>query len=182
MLILMRGLPAVGKSTLARAIGRELKIPVLDKDDIGDILFPVLRRHEAVNPLCYDVLWAMARTQLSLGTSVIVDSPLRFPADYERVLAWAGPLGATVRPIRVTCSDHAIWAKRLEGRSQHMPEHRFRTWQNLQQYYGSTEVEPIAGECVLDTVQGLDENVEMCIRYLLLPPPDTHQPTKPHIS
>ena len=71
ILAALRGLPGIGKSALAQALGRELGWPVLDKDDCKDVLYG---RAEAADELAYDLLFRLARRQLQLGLSVVCDS------------------------------------------------------------------------------------------------------------
>lgn len=166
-LVLMRGLAGVGKSTLANMIGRELRLPVLDKDDIGDSLYPALKEPETFNYRCYDILWNIVKKQLEIGVDLIVDSPLRIRVDYEMIAAVGKEIGADVRPIRVTCSDIALWRSRLEQRNERMPVHRRWSWEyHMQRYGGAYDAEPVPGECVVDTSESIETNLKRCIEYL----------------
>jgi len=77
-MIVFSGLPGTGKSALAESVGQELGIPVFAKD----WLEATLLRCELVpanfkKPLAsasYELLTTLARRQLMLGQSVILDS------------------------------------------------------------------------------------------------------------
>ena len=66
-LIVMTGLPATGKSSIAEALGRELSIPVFALDWLRG----VMRRHELeaekAGYAAYEMLVTLARRQLMLG-------------------------------------------------------------------------------------------------------------------
>ena len=66
-LIVMKGHPATGKSTLAHALARTLKWPLLDKDDIKDHTLGL----PAANDLAYAILWQLVATQLRLGVDFV---------------------------------------------------------------------------------------------------------------
>ena len=72
----MRGMPGVGKSALARAISREFGWPVLDKDDIKDVVYG---RADASDKLSYDLQFWLARRQLQQGIGIVCDSPMLHP-------------------------------------------------------------------------------------------------------
>jgi|SRR5579863_2874463 len=80
-LIALKGLPGSGKSTIGRALSKHLGCPIIDKDDIKDIL-------DGHTPesggLAYEVMFNIAHRQLLQGLDVICDSPLTFSVSYER--------------------------------------------------------------------------------------------------
>ena len=71
-LIVMKGEAFSGKSTLARARSHELGWPLVDKDDIKDLLDG---HAQAAGPLAYAIMFNIARSLLLQGLNVIYDSP-----------------------------------------------------------------------------------------------------------
>jgi predicted kinase len=164
-LILIRGLAGAGKSTLARSISMATKIPLLDKDDIGDVIFPLMAADDA-NKCCYSALWAQAQRQLSLGIDIIVDSPMRRREDYDNILSWVEALDAAVKSIRVTCTDIPLWKRRLEDRNRTMPPHRQWTWEQHQKHYGTLSVDPFPEELTVDSAMEASANLKLCLEYI----------------
>ena len=78
-LIVMKGFAGSGKSTLARALSRQFGWPLVDKDEIKDLLDG---HAQAAGPLAYAIMFNIARSLLLQGFNVICDSP----ASGERLL------------------------------------------------------------------------------------------------
>ena len=81
MLLIVNGYAASGKTTLARALSRELRWPVVVKDAIKEQLFDRLgaadyKESKRLGAAAIDVMFSVAGELLSSGTSVIIESPL----------------------------------------------------------------------------------------------------------
>ena len=166
-LLLMKGHPATGKSALARGLARRLGWPLLDKDDVKDWTLHLPNG----NGLAYDITWQMARTQLSLGLSVIVDTPLSYPAGYATGQALAQEFGARLFVIE-TKLDENIWRERLEERARRGGEtHRISGWAAMQellrQYDGCWDypIDP-AYHLPVDTSQPTDDCIHAVLRRI----------------
>ena len=126
-LLLMKGFPATGKSTLAEALARRLGWPLVDKDDIKD--------HTAALPdgnrLAYAILWQVVRRQLLLGLSVIADSPLSYPETYATGRQLAAEYGAHLLVVEVRLAE-AEWRRRLEARPPSASSHKIAGWPAMQ--------------------------------------------------
>lgn len=163
LVIAMKGQPGTGKSTLAEALAAALRLPLLDKDDVRDCtlplqsLLPPAQAQSLLNDLSYHTLFAVARAQLRLGLSLVLDSPLSNKSRLDAVLA----LGAA-RVIVVECrpGDEAEWRRRLEERGRDAGAtkgHKPATWEELtrlrQSYGGCDEydVGDAVEKIVLDT-------------------------------
>jgi adenylate kinase family enzyme len=88
IILLLKGHPGSGKSTLGRAISRCLKWPLIDKDDAKDILNAALAEAD-INEISYRIMFAIGRTQLECGASVIFDCPFARAELYMRAVQLA---------------------------------------------------------------------------------------------
>ena len=79
-LLLLKGHPGTGKSSLAEGLARLLHWPLVDKDDARDCFEGEagLRSvpQSVLNTLAYRVMFRTAARQLKVGNSVVVDCPL----------------------------------------------------------------------------------------------------------
>lgn len=158
-LLCLKGHPGSGKSTLARALARQLRWPLLDKDDIKDHIWSLADG----NDLAYAILWQMTATQLSLGLSVIVDSPLARPQLYARVSEIAQQYSARLLIVQTTLTE-ADWRRRLEERRTRRSPHKVSDWDEMERLlvdYNDSWRYPIAAEhlLTLDTTRPVAELV-----------------------
>ena len=97
-LIVVTGLPATGKSTLARELARLLRAPLVGKDMIKEPLLDVLgggdeAHSRLLSTASFAVLFALARELLACSPRVIVEGNFR-PGEHERPLLQALPPGS----------------------------------------------------------------------------------------
>ena len=89
LLLLLKGYPGCGKSTVGDSLAKHFKIPIIDKDDAKDSLMLLkqkLNDEIILNDLSYDIMFASASRQLSNDLSVLVDSPLSKEKHLHRAL------------------------------------------------------------------------------------------------
>ena len=163
-LLLLKGPLAVGKSSLARVLGRCLGWPVVDKDDASDVLMACLENY---GPAAYGVMFAQTKSLLE-GFSVIVDSPLRGEVGLKNALKIAGR-HADVKVLECFCSDKEVWRERLETR-QRRPAHVLKTWADFETYWQTAERDynyPVAQPLLkLDMMEPLEANVVRAAKWL----------------
>nr|GEX34604.1 P-loop containing nucleoside triphosphate hydrolase [Tanacetum cinerariifolium] len=154
-IIAMKGHPGTGKTTLARFIAASLNCPLLDKDDVRDSTFAPEAQVEShtikklLNDLSYEVLWRMAMTQLGLGLSVVLDSPLSSKTHLDRLVDLVGSFdGCRLVVIECKPKDEVEWRRRLEARGKDGcggSWHKPTTWRDMERllegYNGRTDYE-----------------------------------------
>ena len=111
-LILVTGLPASGKSTLARALGEALKLPVLSKDDVKELLFDDVgfdSRAEkvALGVAALDAMFYAARQMLRCGIPVILENNCE-NATREPLQRLLDDTHATPVTVMLTCEPHVL--------------------------------------------------------------------------
>ena len=116
VLVVIGGLPASGKSTLAEALARETATPYVRVDRIEQAIVDWTALTHPVGPVGYAVAHRLAAEQLRLGLDVVVEcvNPVAVTRD-----AWPGTAeqaGAALVEVEVVCSDAAEHRRRVEQR------------------------------------------------------------------
>lgn len=128
----MKGHPGSGKSAVARGLSRRLGIPLIDKDDIKDVLDGHV---DDAGGLAYIAMFNVARRQLLQNLSVICDSPLSEVGGYTTACVVAHDTGARLLVIECVCSSEEEWRRRIEQRAAlRLPSHHVTTWEHLQNH------------------------------------------------
>ena len=170
-LIVFAGLPGTGKTSLARAVARDLHAVYLDKDTIEDCTITLADRmrmaqsRELAGALSYDLLADLARDNLSLGLSVVLDSPAKHGAFRDRVKQLARSAKADLQLVECICTDEILLRLRIENRSADLPEYHTRDWGEYQRERAQFE-RLTERRLVVDTAESLALNVRKVLAYL----------------
>jgi predicted kinase len=164
-LIVMTGLPATGKSKIAEALGRELSIPVFALDWLRG----VMRRHE-LEPekggfAAYDMLITLARRQLMLGQSAILDSVLTPPVIRGAIRDLAMDFHIPIYGIWTHCSDEDLHKARLLERKRGIPGWPELQWQDVQAVAKRYSVWEYVG-LRLDMVEPFELNLKKALKFV----------------
>lgn len=121
VLIAIGGLPATGKTTIARTLARQSRAVYVRIDTIETAIARAEGRFQQDNgwelPPGYAVGYDMAADQLAIGLDVVAESvnPLRVSRDAWRDTGLG--VGAHVVEVEVVCSDLDEHRRRAEGRA-----------------------------------------------------------------
>ncbi|WP_010463542.1 AAA family ATPase [Acidovorax radicis] len=135
ILVVLGGLPGVGKSTVARALLALWPAVYLRIDTIEQALRDsgVLVAGD-VGAAGYRVACALARTQLAQGMPVLADCVNPLPVTREAWRAVARDAQVPVLEVEVICSDAAEHQRRVETRAIGVPGLVGPTWQAVLQH------------------------------------------------
>lgn len=167
-LIAMKGFAGSGKSALSRALGKQLGWPVIDKDDVKDLLDG---HTQAAGPLAYEIMFNIARRQLLQGLNVICDSPLTGSISYEHAQAIATETHASLGIIECQCSDMSLWEQRINARKAlHLPAHHQTDWHAFQDFLHQLHLQEsyaiVHPYLAVDTVRPLHECLAEVVIWL----------------
>ena len=135
-LLALMGPPGSGKSTLARALSCTLGWPLIDKDDVRDVLPDAT---PLAGGLAYNIMFNVARRQLLQGLSVICDSPFAYRRCYKRAVEIAQEAGTALAVVECHCADETTWRQRVEARQAlALPRHHTTDWTAVQAFQQRT--------------------------------------------
>ena len=128
MLIVISGLPGVGKTALSRALAPTIGAVHLRIDSIEQ----ALRAHGIrVEGEGYAVAYAVAGDNLVLGRTVIADCVNPWPLTRAAWRAVADHAGVRAVEVELVCSDPIEHRRRVEARAADINGHRLPTWQDV---------------------------------------------------
>jgi predicted kinase len=161
LLVVVTGMPASGKTTVARELAEQLELPLVTKDDIKELLYEALGVGDVewsrrLGSAAYSLIFAFARELLSVGRPVIVEANF-FAGQHEADFLRLPPH----RLIQVHC--HApleLLTDRFAARSERHPGHldRERVGELSERLAsGVHSALPLDGELIeLDTSEPVD--------------------------
>ena len=164
-LIVVSGLPVSGKSTIAEALAKKLKLPIFSVDPIeSSILKANIKRTFETGLAAYLVAETLAGEQLKLGTSIIIDAVS--PVKEAREMWYGLSKKYKAKLVIIECVlDPKIHKKRVEDRVRNMrgiPEVTWKEVENRRKEYLKWEEKRL----VLDTNNKLEDNLNKALEYI----------------
>ncbi|WNV89634.1 AAA family ATPase [Umezawaea sp. Da 62-37] len=170
-LIEFGGLPATGKSTLARHLANLTGAVLLRIDEIE----AAMRRNDLTPAqtgiTAYSVAHALASSHLHRGLTVIADAVNPVPESREGWRTLATTCNADHAVIETTCTNQALHRERAQNRDNDLPGWTHPTWQEIQDrdYRPRTD-----DRLIVDTAQPLQTCHDKIAHHLA-----AHHPTIP---
>ena len=158
MLIVLSGLPGVGKTTIARALAAELQAVHVRIDSIEHALRSAGR---TVDSEGYRVAYAIAEDNLRLGRTVVADCVNPWPATRREWTLVAERTAVRAISVEILCSDVDEHRRRVEARVPDIAGHRLPTWAEvLERDYRPWDIDRL----VVDTAR---LNVQQSVQAIL---------------
>ncbi|HKV94043.1 MAG TPA: AAA family ATPase [Candidatus Angelobacter sp.] len=160
MLIILGGLPGVGKTAIAQELARQLSAVHLRIDSIEQAIRNSETLTRPLHDAGYMVAYAVALDNLKVGRTVIADSvnPLSITRDAWVDVALRARTDAI--EIEVVCSDPREHQRRVETRTIDIPGSRLPTWQEVL----ARDYQPWGREHIVVDTAG--SNIEQAVQTL----------------
>lgn len=150
-MVILAGLPAVGKTTIASQRARQLHAAHVRIDTIEQAVVDATSLTQPLGPVGYLIGYAIAADQLRDGVSVVADSvnPIAVTRSAWREIGVRH--AARTVEVEITCSDPDEHRRRAETRESSIPGLALPTWQEiLDREYQPWDPPPL----VVDTIGG----------------------------
>jgi predicted kinase len=128
MLIILGGLPGVGKTTIARELAREVGAVHVRIDSIEQAIRDA---GGVVEDVGYRVGYAVAADNLRLERNVVADSVNPWPLTRAAWREVASRAGVPALEVEITCSSVEEHRRRVETRIADVDGLRLPTWQQV---------------------------------------------------
>ncbi|TFZ63060.1 ATP-binding protein [Hymenobacter sp. UV11] len=166
-LILFRGRPGTGKTTLSTALAAQTNYPLLSKDSIHDALANILLDQSQLGQIAYTCLYATLAANSQQECTFILDYPFQTTADIRRLRAWCAAHTTTLYSVVVHCSQERVWAARFNQRALNpLPNQLITDFTGLKQHYGELNITLESGELLVDSLASIPEVLDQVNTFL----------------
>lgn len=128
MLVVVSGLPGVGKTTIARQLSRAAGATYLRIDSIEQSMRSAGWQVAGEG---YSVAGAVAEDNLRLGLTVVADCVNPWPVTRREWRSVAQRAGVRAVDVEIVCSDRGEHRRRVESRVADIDGHRLPTWSDV---------------------------------------------------
>ena len=166
---IFRGKAATGKTTLVNMLSDRLSIAVIRKDDVVDALKMTETTDKDLvnNKVCYNILYKIIQTNLSLGVDFIIDT---IPADKNGAKFFLDRLdfkNNRVYKFLIDCSDEQEWRRRHEERLKNpLPHQVFKSFEHVTEHYKNADFTPFEHEYIIDTADKAENNFNEILKII----------------
>lgn len=133
VLVVIGGLPATGKSTIANRLAKRTRTPYLRVDRIEQAIVARSLLTHPVGAVGYAVAHALAGEQLSLGLDVVVECVNPLTLTRDGWVSTAEAANAAIVEVEIVCSDAAVHRLRVEVRESDVDGLVKPSWQDVVQ-------------------------------------------------
>lgn len=166
-IILFRGRPGSGKTTLSHAFAEKTHFPILRKDDFYDPVSNYIEEHQKRNILSHNILYKVLQSNTHTETTFILDFAFQTSNDYSLIKNWCIERGIEFKSILVTCSDEKVWAVRFNKRANNpAPNQLITNFDELKKHYGTMEIESEGNELMVDTVDSVEVLIQKVEKFI----------------
>ncbi len=157
LLIILGGLPGVGKTTLAKKLAAYFKAMFIRIDSIEQSILNSSLDIEDIAEAGYEAGFLIAKDNLQLGNPVVADSVNPISLSRQKWRDCSQESDSCIIEIELICSDREEHRNRVEKRKADIDNHRLPKWQNvLDREYEKWESPHI----ILDTADKTSEEVK----------------------
>ena len=174
-LVIVSGAPAAGKTTLARRLAADLRLPVIAKDAIKELLgdslgAPDREASKRLGAATYALLYAMADWLLDAGAGLVLESNFWRDASEPQF----APLTARSRAVLVHCTAapevlERRYRERGERGERHPVHYDALELPHVREGIAAGRLEPLALDVpvlVVDTADGYRPDFEAVVAFV----------------
>ncbi|MEO1288200.1 MAG: AAA family ATPase [Chloroflexota bacterium] len=166
-LFMFSGVPASGKSTIAKAVATHYKLPYFSRDNTQRFLY---QRGLVSKNTVDGYLWMleMGRVQLSVDVGCVLDAVFGKQGFRYEAQAIAEQFGAQFVPVYCYCSDETLWKSRWHQRaeSNHPAHWNNPTWADVERIASNFESWLDKDVIYLDAVDNVEVNMAKIVDML----------------
>ena len=162
----MAGFPGSGKSTLSKIISKETGAIVIDRDIIKSSMLNNNLTNEVASDISYKVTFDLASYYLSLGLSVIIDTPCYYRGIIYKGEELAKKYKADYKFIECKVDDFEIIKNRITARDNMISQVKVPTLEGFERSKKRVERPDEYNYLIIDTSSLKNVSIDKVLTYL----------------